>query len=104
MSASDDDCKRDLECLRLASDLVQLASDTLNPLLKAHCLRMAKLWSCEAENKPPEWARSTPVSRARRSIDVMDATSVKSPPFALVVEENRCCRCLPSKSSRKQDS
>jgi hypothetical protein len=54
MSASNDDRKRELECLRLASDLMQLASDTLNPLLKAHCLRMAKLWSREAKNKPPE--------------------------------------------------
>ena len=43
MSASNDDRKRELECLRLASDLMQLASDTLKPLLKAHCLRMAKL-------------------------------------------------------------
>jgi hypothetical protein len=46
------DHKRDLECLRLASDLMQVASDTLNPHLKAHCLRMAKVWSAEAE-KPP---------------------------------------------------
>ena len=56
MSVSNADCKRELECLRLASDLMQLASDSLNPLLKAHCLRMAKLWSREAENKPSEWA------------------------------------------------
>jgi hypothetical protein len=47
-----DDHKRDLECLRLASDLTQLASDTLNPHLKEHCLRMAEVWSAEAE-KPP---------------------------------------------------
>jgi hypothetical protein len=31
MSASNDDCKRELECLRLASDLMRLASDTSNP-------------------------------------------------------------------------
>jgi hypothetical protein len=43
-----DSQKRDLECLRLASDLVQLAKDTLSPDLKAHCLRMAKHWSDEA--------------------------------------------------------
>jgi hypothetical protein len=48
---SDSECqrKRDLECLRLASDLLQLARDTLNPHLEAHCLRMAKLWSDQAE-------------------------------------------------------
>jgi hypothetical protein len=46
-----DDEKRQLECLRLASDLRQLAKDTLNPELKAHCLRMAKQWSGEPPAK-----------------------------------------------------
>jgi hypothetical protein len=41
--------KRELECLRLASDLAQLARDTLNPDLRAHCVRMAKLWSDQAD-------------------------------------------------------
>jgi hypothetical protein len=45
MSDSENDNKRILECLRLASDLKQLANDILNPDLKAHCLRMAKQWS-----------------------------------------------------------
>jgi hypothetical protein len=49
MSDSENDSKRMLECLRLASDLNQLANDTLNPDLKAHCLRMAKQWSGEAD-------------------------------------------------------
>jgi hypothetical protein len=40
-----DDQKRELECLRLASDLRQLARETLSPDLKAHCLRLAKQWS-----------------------------------------------------------
>ena len=44
----ENDSKRMLECLRLASDLKQLADDTLNQDLKAHCLRMAKQWSGEA--------------------------------------------------------
>ena len=44
-----DDQKRELECLRLASDLRQLARETLSPDLKAHCLRLAKQWSDEAE-------------------------------------------------------
>jgi hypothetical protein len=52
------DRKRELECLRLASDLMQLAADTLNPHLKAHRLRMAKVWSGEAEKTPAEYART----------------------------------------------
>jgi hypothetical protein len=52
MSDSNDrrvDQKRELECLRLASDLRQLAKETLDPELRAHCLRMAKQWSDEAD-------------------------------------------------------
>jgi len=41
MPDSESDQKRDLECLRLASDLMQLASAELDPELKAHCLRLA---------------------------------------------------------------
>ena len=41
--------KHELECLRLASDLRQLGKDTLDPELRAHCLRMAKHWSGEAD-------------------------------------------------------
>jgi hypothetical protein len=68
MPASNDDHKRELECLRLASDLMQLASDTLNPCLKAHCLRMAKLRAGEAEKKPAEYvgAESTGLQSALR--------------------------------------
>jgi hypothetical protein len=45
MSDSESDRKSDLECLRLASDLMEMATQTLNPDLKAHCLRMARLWT-----------------------------------------------------------
>jgi hypothetical protein len=34
---------------------MQLAVETLNPHLKAHCLRMAKVWSGEAEKAPAEY-------------------------------------------------
>jgi hypothetical protein len=61
MSASNDDRKRELECLRLASDLMQLASDTPNPYLKAHCLRMAKIWCSEAEKNPAERVGAEPI-------------------------------------------
>jgi hypothetical protein len=44
-----DDRKRELECLRLPSDLAQLARQTLSPALKAHCVRMAKQWSDQAD-------------------------------------------------------
>ena len=43
-----DDRKRELECLRLASDFRQLATETLDPDLKSHCLRLAQRWSDEA--------------------------------------------------------
>jgi hypothetical protein len=46
-----DDAKRRLECLRLASDFRQLARETLDPDMKAHCLQMAKQWS-DAGDEP----------------------------------------------------
>jgi hypothetical protein len=55
MSDSNDrryDQKRELECLRLASDLRQMAKETLAPDLKAHCLRMAKHWSGQGDEPP----------------------------------------------------
>jgi hypothetical protein len=44
-----DDQKRELECLRLASDLRQIAKEASDPDLRAHCLRMAKHWSGEGD-------------------------------------------------------
>lgn len=43
------DWKQELECQRLATDLRQLAKETLDPDLKAHCLRMAEQWSGETD-------------------------------------------------------
>lgn len=40
--------KCELECLRLASDLVEMAKDSLDADLKAHCLRMARWWRDQA--------------------------------------------------------
>ena len=40
--------KRELEYLRLASDLAQLARDTPNVGLRTRCDRMAKYWSDQA--------------------------------------------------------
>ncbi|MGA2058585.1 MAG: hypothetical protein ABSG88_25200 [Bradyrhizobium sp.] len=42
MSKSEQLLRDDLDCLRLASDLTQLASDTLNPALKAYLLQLAR--------------------------------------------------------------
>jgi hypothetical protein len=45
VSDSNNEQKRALDCLRLASDLRQLSRETLNPNFKAHCLRMAGVWA-----------------------------------------------------------
>jgi hypothetical protein len=53
MPNSENELKGQLECLRLASDLMQLGSRTLSSELKEHCLRMAQVWTNRAES-PPE--------------------------------------------------
>jgi hypothetical protein len=56
---SNDEQQRALECLRLASDLMQLSRETLNPDLRAHCVQMARIWTDQAvfvpvgERAPP---------------------------------------------------
>jgi hypothetical protein len=62
MPDSENDSKLELECLRLASDLKQLANQTLNPDLKAHCLRMAKQWAGEVDERP----RTKPIDKVLR--------------------------------------
>jgi hypothetical protein len=52
MPDSESDQRSELECLRLASDLMEMATQTLNPKLKAHCLRMARAWTDQAEREP----------------------------------------------------
>jgi hypothetical protein len=49
MPDSENDRKFKLERLRLASDLRELAKETLNQDLKDHCLRVAKQWSGEVD-------------------------------------------------------
>jgi hypothetical protein len=44
--------KHDLECLRLASDCMQLAGDVRSSALQRHFLRMAKVWTAQAEQGP----------------------------------------------------
>lgn len=48
MSEADCEQRHNQECLRLASDFMQMSRDTLNPDLQAHCVRMASYWSEQA--------------------------------------------------------
>jgi len=54
VSEAGDGMKLHLECLRLASDFMQLSRDTLNPKLQVHCIQMAKYWSDRAKGDPTE--------------------------------------------------
>ncbi|MGP9810378.1 hypothetical protein ACTZWT_02580 [Rhodopseudomonas sp. NSM] len=54
MSRFDDRRKRDLECARLANEFMQLSRGTLNPELKAHCIRMARYWTDQIEAGGPD--------------------------------------------------
>jgi hypothetical protein len=45
MSDTEYSRKHVLECLRLASDCMQLAGDARNPALQSQFLRMGKLWT-----------------------------------------------------------
>jgi hypothetical protein len=58
VSNSANDLKHDLECLRLASDLMQLFRDTQNAELQAHCVQMAAYWADSADRSPTEGPRS----------------------------------------------
>ena len=73
MSDPDSDRKSDLECLRLASELMELATVTLNPALKAHCLRMAGAWT-------------------DRAVEIVEELPIKSPIVVLIVEDDPLLR------------
>ena len=49
MSNSDNTRKHELECLRLASDCMQLADCVEGPTLQQHFLRMATVWAARAD-------------------------------------------------------
>jgi hypothetical protein len=42
--------KHALECTRLAADCMQLVSDVDSPTLQGHFLKMASVWTTEAEH------------------------------------------------------
>jgi hypothetical protein len=52
VSESDYSRKHALECLRMASDCMQLAGDLPNPALRSHFVRMASVWSDLAVRGP----------------------------------------------------
>jgi CheY-like chemotaxis protein len=89
MSDSENERKRELECLRLASDLAQLATETLNPDLKAHCHRMAIMWTDQVEQRP-----ISDISLLSVSIDAMAGSPSKSLPVVLIVEDDPLLRML----------
>ena len=65
MSGSENERKLELECLRLASNLIDLAAGISDPDLRAHCIRMAKVWTDQAENDVTE---KTPDSEGLASL------------------------------------
>jgi hypothetical protein len=44
--------KRELECMRLAADCMELAAEIRNPALQSHFVRMANEWSTLAVEGP----------------------------------------------------
>ncbi len=52
MQDSEKSRKHDLECMRLASDCMQLIGNVRNPALQRHFLRMANVWTAQAERGP----------------------------------------------------
>jgi len=49
---SADDLTYRRECLRLASDFMQLSRDAIDPELQQHCARMAAYWTDRAAAGP----------------------------------------------------
>ena len=60
MQDSDYSRKHDLECLRFASDLSQMASSRVSPGLRSQFLRMAKVWTDLAGSGPNAHSRKRP--------------------------------------------
>jgi len=44
--------KYELECLRMASDCMQLACDFGNPAMQSHFVRLAREWELRAQQGP----------------------------------------------------
>src|SRR6186713_2276834 len=63
MADSENDRRSELERLRLASDLRQLAKETSDPDLREHWLRMARQWSGEVHEPKDDTGVDTAVDK-----------------------------------------
>ena len=52
--------KRELECMRLAADCMELAGEIRNPALQSHFVRMAEEWSTLAVEGPNTDVQTSP--------------------------------------------
>ena len=90
LSDSNNQRKRELERLRLASDLTQLRRDTLNPNLRPHCVRTAKMWSDQSCQGPPKITSF----KASCITDVMGGIVQQIPAVVLVMDDEPLLRML----------
>jgi hypothetical protein len=65
MSKSEQLLRDDLDCLRLASDLTQLASDTLSPALRAYLLQLARTCTVMVDRGDPALNQAAGASARR---------------------------------------
>ena len=63
MSESDSERKHALECMRLATDCMQLVGDVHDPTLRSHFLRMAGVWRILADRGPSADAQTMKLSK-----------------------------------------
>ena len=73
--------KHDLECLRLASDYMQLAREVPDPALQSHFVRMAKALQIQAEQGP---GADTQIENSRKRADPADTRPSRQRPTALL--------------------
>jgi two-component system, response regulator PdtaR len=84
---SNNEQKLQLECLRVASDLMQMSRVILNLNLQAHCIRMASFWTHHAVFGSTD-------NPAVQTTDVMDVLRGRSAPVVLIVEDDPLLRML----------
>lgn len=66
MRYSDSLRRRELECLRLAADCMQLAGAVRSSVLQAHFIRMARLWPILARQGPTANVQTIQAKQASR--------------------------------------
>jgi CheY-like chemotaxis protein len=88
LSDSEHERKRQLECLRLISDLQQLAGSTPNLNLKLHCIRMTGMWTDHAQKTPK------PPMQMFLHPNLLAETAPSPGPIVLIVEDDPFLRML----------